>query len=134
MISSNPVCESGSMKIVRIESGADGKSRFVPEELTLIDKGHFGRFSSLQAAPGILFRETDAGYDSGWHTAPNPVYLIILAGSIEIAVGTGETRNFGPGSVIHAVDISGEGHRTKSVGATGFRSILVNLSVGKDGP
>jgi hypothetical protein len=118
------------MRIVRIESGADGRSRFTTPELTLVPKGQFGRFSALQAAPGILFREADAGYDSGWHAVPNPLYLIILAGTIEITTGTGETRTFGAGSVIHAVDTSGEGHRTRCVGAEGFRSVLVNLSAG----
>ncbi len=116
------------MKIAKISSGADGKSFFEDFEMPLVDKAPFGRFSPLQAAPGVVFRECDAGYDSGWHTAPNPLYLIILAGTIEIVVGSGEKRSFGAGSIIHAQDTSGAGHRTQSVGASGFRSILVNLT------
>lgn len=116
------------MKIVRIASGADGKSFFSDAQLVLEPKGHYGRFSELQSAPGILFRESDAGYDSGWHTAPNPLYLIILEGDIEITVGNGEKRRFGAGSVIHAVDTQGEGHRTQAIGDRGFHSILVNLT------
>lgn len=114
------------MKVVRVSNGSDGKSFFSEMELTLVEKGRFGRFSDLQAAPGILFRESDAGYDSGWHVVPNKLYLVMLAGSIEITTGSGEKRQFGPGSVVYAEDTEGEGHRTQAVGG-GFHSILVNL-------
>src|SRR5512140_2024022 len=116
------------MQMIRIEADINGKSRFVAVELKLTAKGHFGRFSELQAAPGILFREADPGYDSGWHTAPNPLFLIVLSGTIEITTGAGESRVFGPGAVIHAVDVSGQGHRTRCMSSEGFRSILVNLA------
>ena len=115
------------MKIVKISAGADGKSYFEDEPLTLTDKGKFGRFSDLQPAPGILFRESDANYDSGWHVVPNPVYLIFLGGKVEITVGTGEKRVFGPGSVVHATDMTGGGHTTRSISDEPIRSVLVNL-------
>jgi hypothetical protein len=115
------------MKIVMIASDAAGNSYFKDETVKLTDKGKFGRFSELQPAPGILFREAGADYNSGWHAVPNPVYLIILDGKIEIEVGTGEKRVFGPGSVIHAVDTAGKGHITYSVSDEPVRSILVNL-------
>jgi hypothetical protein len=115
------------MKIVTIDVDAGGKSRFKDETLPMTDKGRFGRFSDLQPAPGVLFRESDADYDSGWHTVPNPLYLIILGGKIEITVGTGEKRVFGPGSIIRATDATGEGHSTRSVSSEPIRSVLVNL-------
>jgi hypothetical protein len=115
------------MHIVRISNNGDGESFFSEATLDMAQKGHFGRFSALQAAPGILFRESDASYDSGWHVVPNRLYLIILKGSIEITTGAGATRRFAPGSVILAEDTEGAGHRTRAVEG-GFTSILVNLA------
>jgi hypothetical protein len=115
------------MHIVRISNNGDGQSCFSETTLAMAQKGNFGRFSALQEAPGILFRQSDAGYDSGWHVVPNRLYLIILEGSIEITTGAGVTRRFAPGAVILAEDTEGAGHRTRAVEG-GFTSILVNLA------
>lgn len=115
------------MKVTRIYTAAHGKSAFGEIDLPLTDKGRFGRFSELQAAPGILLREMDASYDSGWHCPPNPLYLIILSGSVEIVTGSGETRRFGAGAVVRAEDREGEGHLTRAVGGP-VRCIVVNLT------
>lgn len=116
------------MKVTCIYTDAHGKSAFGERDLPLTDKGQFGRFSELQAAPGILFREVDASYDSGWHCAPNPLYLIILSGTVEIVTGGGEARRFGPGAVVRAEDREGEGHLTRAVGGEPVRCIVVNLT------
>ncbi len=116
------------MKIVLIRDRGDGKSSFFDEELTLTDKGRFGRFSDLQEAPGVLFREMDPDYDSGWHCVPNPLYLVILRGEIEIEVGSGEVRRFGPGTILRPEDDSGEGHRTRGLGGQIISTVVVNLT------
>lgn len=117
------------MKIVVIRNRPDGKSSFFDEELTLTDRGRFGRFSDLQVAPGVLFREMDADYDSGWHCVPNPLYLVILGGEIEIEAGSGEVRRFSAGTILRPEDVGGEGHRTRGVGGGGMIStVVVNLT------
>lgn len=116
------------MKIVVIRNRPDGKSGFFDEDLPLTDKGRFGRFSDLQAAPGVLFREMDADYDSGWHCVPNPLYLVILGGEIEIEAGSGEIRRFGAGTILRPEDDSGEGHRTRGVGGGIVSTVVVNLT------
>lgn len=118
------------MKLVIIRNRPDGKSTFVDQEMPLFDKGRFGRFSDLQAAPGILFREMDADYDSGWHCVPNPLYLVILGGEIEVEAGSGEVRRFGAGSILRPEDVSGAGHRTRGVSGTTISTIVVNLASG----
>jgi hypothetical protein len=116
------------MKIVVIRNRPDGKSSFCDEELMLADKGRFGRFSDLQEAPGVLFREMDADYDSGWHCVPHPLYLVILAGEIEIEAGSGEVRRFGAGAILRPEDDNGEGHRTRGVGGRIISTVVVNLT------
>jgi len=115
------------MKITRIVARADGQSAFEDQEVTLADKGKFGFMSDLQAAPGIIFREVAADYDSGWHQVPGRLYLVILEGQLGIQTGDGAERRFGPGAVILAEDTAGSGHRTKALAGQGVRSILVTL-------
>ncbi len=116
------------MKITRITTGPDGKTRFEDEDIALSDRGKFGWMSELQASPGIVFREMPRDYDSGWHTVPGRLYLVILGGSVEIEVGSGENRQFSTGAIIRPEDMDGTGHRTRAVGGVPVRSLLVNLS------
>jgi hypothetical protein len=118
---------NGVMKITAIVNGDDDQSRFQDLIIPLEDKGRFGRFSALHPAPGFVFRESDSGYDSGWHTVPNPLFMIILSGTIEVTSGAGETRRLERGSVLYAGDTKGRGHRTRAVDE-GFASIIVNAS------
>lgn len=115
------------MKITRIYARGDGNSAFEDQEVVLTDKGKFGLMSDLQAAPGIIFREVAADYDSGWHLVPGRLYLVILEGQLGIQTGDGAERRFGPGAVILAEDIAGTGHRTRALAGQGVRSILVTL-------
>jgi len=115
------------MNIVKVASDSDGTSKFEDIKIKLVPKGKFGDFSDLLATKGFLFRESGIGYDSGWHPVPCPLYMVILEGEVEITVGSGECRKFGPGSVIYAVDTLGQGHRTRSLGASGFSSLRLDL-------
>jgi hypothetical protein len=53
---------------------------------------------------------------SDWHTAPRRQYIFILAGQMEIGIGDGTTRRFGPGDAVLADDLTGQGHTTRLVG------------------
>jgi hypothetical protein len=41
--------------------------------------------------------------------------VVNLTGSVEIEVGDGSRRMFGPGSILLAEDMTGEGHISRSV-------------------
>ena len=49
----------------------------------------------------------------GWHTAPRRQWCITLSGSVEIGIGDGTVKTFGPGDVFLAEDITGQGHTAK---------------------
>ena len=57
-----------------------------------------------------------SGWDSGWHNSPGDGFAILLRGSVEIEVGSGEVRTFSPGEVWRSVDVTGRGHISRSVG------------------
>ena len=97
--------------IVRIYTGEDGQTHF--EDQPLPEASHN---IALQAGANLAFRRFPADYFSDWHTAPRRQYIFILAGQMEIGIGDGTTRRFGPGDVVLADDLTGQGHTTRSVG------------------
>ncbi|MBI3325347.1 MAG: hypothetical protein HYZ81_01395 [Nitrospinae bacterium] len=99
------------MGIYRLYSGADGQSHI--EELKLADHSEL---SSLKATAGIMFREAPAGNFIDWHPAPRRQWVIILSGQLEIGLGDGTLRRFGPGDARLVEDTSGHGHTTRVVG------------------
>jgi hypothetical protein len=98
--------------MVRIYTGDDGQTHF--EELH-IPAGEVQNVA-IQAGADLVFRRFPADYFSDWHTAPRRQYIIILAGCMEIGIGDGTTRRFGPGDVVLADDLTGQGHTTRSLG------------------
>src|SRR4029077_11837765 len=102
----------GTRMIVRIYTGQDGQTHF--EDLPL--PADESRNVALQADAHVVFRRFPADYSSDWHTAPRRQYIFILEGQMEIGIGDGTTRRFGPGDVVLADDLTGRGHTTRSVG------------------
>lgn len=115
------------MQITRIYSDSDGISHFDEIDVPLHASGPIGQLSELQPASGIIFRHTDADYDYAWHTAPRRQYVIMLDGSVEIEVGDGEVRRFGPGDVLLLEDTTGRGHWSRAIDGQPRRSIFVAL-------
>ena len=100
------------MVIVHLYTGNDGQSHFEDLTIPLEDVQNI----AIQAGANIVFRRFPADYYSDWHTAPRRQYIFVLSGAMEIGIGDGTTRRFGPGDVVLADDLSGRGHTTRSVG------------------
>jgi hypothetical protein len=115
------------MKITRVYTGPDEESHFEDVELELRDLGRVGRMTGLQAATGIVFRETDGDYNLDFHTAPRRQYVINLSGSVELEAGDGTKRLLRPGDVLLAEDLSGRGHISRAIESGLRRSIFVTL-------
>jgi hypothetical protein len=77
--------------IVRIYTGQDGQTHF--EDLPLPEESYN---VALQAGASLTFRCFPADYFSDWHTAPRRQYIFILVGQMEIGIGDGTARRFGP--------------------------------------
>ena len=116
-----------AMKITRLYTGSDGESHFEDIEIPLEDSGDIGKMSQFQDATGIIFRETGPDYDYDWHTVPRRQYVITLSGGVDIEVGDGTTRRFGPGDILLAEDTTGRGHRSRAVNSQPRESIFVTL-------
>jgi mannose-6-phosphate isomerase-like protein (cupin superfamily) len=107
-------------RIWRVYSGTDGQSHLTEVELDLepfVDtEGAHGQTTALQPAGGIAFRVAPPGYVLDWHCAPRRQYSIALSGTAEIEVGDGTVARIGPGDVVLAEDLTGQGHVTRVVG------------------
>lgn len=107
-------------KIWRVYSGPDGRSRIVEEPLAMqpfVDtEGAHGESTPTQPVAGITFRVSPPGYVLDWHCAPRRQYSISLSGTGEIEVGDGTVIRLGPGDVVLAEDLTGQGHVTRVVG------------------
>jgi hypothetical protein len=107
-------------RIWRIYSGSDGRSRIAELPLDMrpfVDtEGAHGEATAMQPAAGITFRVSPPGYVLDWHCAPRRQYSISLSGAAEIEVGDGTVARVGPGDVVLAEDLTGQGHITRVVG------------------
>jgi hypothetical protein len=87
-------------------TGSDGQSHFE----NLDTASAWTRLSTMQPATGILFKNQPSPHILDWHPAPRRQYCITLCGSVDIRIGDGTVKTFGPGDVFLAEDVSGQGH------------------------
>jgi len=107
-------------KIWRVYSASNGQSRIVEMPLAMqpfVDtEGAHGEGTPMQPTTGIVFRVSPPGYVLDWHCAPRRQYSLALSGTAEIEVGDGTVARIGPGDVVLAEDLTGQGHITRVVG------------------
>ncbi len=117
---------------LRVYSGDDGQSHieeFEPDWNPFVDtEGAHGEGTPLQAATGITIRRNEPGYFLDYHCAPRRQYTIAIAGEVEIGTGDGTVRRCGPGTVLVAEDLTGQGHTTRVVGAETRVTVIVPLA------
>ncbi|GIX49315.1 MAG: hypothetical protein KatS3mg131_3526 [Candidatus Tectimicrobiota bacterium] len=116
------------MAILRLYTGADGQSHFEDIEPVFEPRGDQSDYAVVHAASGIVARRFHAQRTNPWHNAPGRVCVFILSGAVEIEVGDGTVRRLGPGDVLIAEDVTGQGHITREVGDEPRVSIFVPLS------
>jgi len=98
--------------IVRIYTGDGGQTHFEDLHIPANEIENV----AIAAGSNLVFRRFPADYFSDWHCAPRQQYIIILSGQMEIGIGDGTKRRFGPGDVVLADDQTGQGHTTASLG------------------
>jgi hypothetical protein len=115
------------VKVTRVYADGAGDSHFAELEVRLKDGGAIGRLSPAHPVTDIIFRENDGDYDYDWHCAPQRQYIVLLDGEIELETSDGETRRFRGGDILLVEDVTGRGHRTRTVDSQPRRSLFVTL-------
>ena len=109
--------------LVRLYTGDDGQSHFEdldldtwPAEWSLELPNARINFAR-RGGPGYPFRD--------WHNEGRRQYLIILSGQMEVTVGDGAVRVLDVGDVMLAEDLTGQGHKIRSLGDEPYLRIAI---------
>jgi quercetin dioxygenase-like cupin family protein len=114
-------------KITRLYTGPDGESHFEDTVLHLECQVGTGRKAESLKATGITVREKGPRQDHDWHNTPYRQFLIVLEGEVEMEVGDGSKRKFGPGDILLSEDTTGQGHITRALGNQSRKAVVVGL-------
>jgi quercetin dioxygenase-like cupin family protein len=115
------------MSIIRLYSGADQQSHFEDLETRFEPHGDQSDIAELIPGSGILVRRFEPGRTNPWHHAPGRYAVFTLTGGVDIEIGDGTVRRLGPGDILIAGDLSGQGHATREVGPEARISVFVPL-------
>ena len=115
------------MAIIRIYTGADGKSHFDEIHPRFESRGDRSEGAELIPGSGITIRRFEASRSNPWHHAPGRAAVFTLSGAVDIEIGDGTVRRLGPGDILLAEDLTGQGHVTREVGPEPRVSIFVPL-------
>jgi quercetin dioxygenase-like cupin family protein len=115
------------MAIIRIYTGSDGRSHFEDLEPRLEPGTDQSETGELIAGSGIIIRRFDPKRSNPWHNAPGHYAVFTVSGAVDIEIGDGTVRRLGPGDVLVAEDLTGQGHITREVGPAPRVSIFVPL-------
>ena len=116
------------MAIIRIYSGPDGESHFQEIEPDFKPLGDQSESAELIPGSGIVVRRFAPRRTNPWHHAPAYAAVFTLSGAVDIEIGDGTVRRLGPGDILIAEDLTGQGHVTREVGPEPRVSIFVPLS------
>ena len=103
------------MHCTRMYTGDEGQTHFEDMEIPLEVVTAAGNMSRRVPLTHAIFRETQPTYDLDWHNAPQRQFILTLTGSVELTCGDGTSRVFGPGSIVFAEDVEGQGHKSRDV-------------------
>ena len=115
------------MNITRVYADPAGESHFDEIDIPLKDAGDIGRLSEHYPVKNVIFRENDPDYNFDWHCAPRRQYILLLDGEIELETSDGDKRRFSGGDILLVEDVTGRGHRTRTVNNQPRRSVFVTL-------
>lgn len=108
------------MNYTRIYTGPDGHSHF--EDVTVSSEVRQSPVSSGVSeygrsipATAVVMRRVITAHPAEPHVAPRRQLLVNLQSSVDVEVSDGESRRFGPGSMLLLEDTSGIGHVTREV-------------------
>ena len=82
----------------------DGRAKFREESIPLTEGNPQSMLSKVLPSTGYQLRYSPVGFRSQWHCTPNPQWVFILKGEMEIGVRD-STRVFKPGEHFYAADL-----------------------------
>ena len=122
------------MKVTRLFTGADGKTKVEEYEVPLKPQGRGTELSEAVAVESLQFRRTNQDYNLDWHPAPRRQFVVTLSGESEIELEGGRKLRLGPGHILLAEDTTGQGHISRASGSQDRLSLFITLADGAKPP
>ena len=94
-------------KVVLYTAG-DGRARWREEPVALTEGTPQALLSPVLASAGYQLRYSPVGFRSQWHCTPQPQWVFILSGEMEIGLHEG-SRLFRPGQHFYSADTLPDG-------------------------
>ena len=91
-------------KVVLYTDG-EGRARFREEQIPLDDGTQQTMLSAIFPSAGYQLRQSPVGFRSQFHCTPNPQWVFVLAGEMEIGLQDGSSRVLKPGDHCYAADV-----------------------------
>jgi hypothetical protein len=87
----------------------DGRAKWREEPLALSEGTPQAMLSKILPSAGYQLRHSPVGFRSQWHCTPQPQWVFILEGEMEIGLRDGAPRVFRPGQHFFSADTLPEG-------------------------
>jgi hypothetical protein len=110
------------MKIIHLYTGDDGQSHFA--DLECAEGGDRYGIELGSGVRGVAFHDIPPGFSNDYHNAPRRQIVLQLTGQGEYICGDGTSRILGPGDILLADDLTGQGHRSREVSAPRRQALI----------
>ena len=82
----------------------DGRAKWREEAIALPEGNPQAMLSKVMPSAGYQLRHSPVGFRSQWHCTPQPQWVFILGGEMEIGLQDGSSRLFRPGEHFFSAD------------------------------
>ena len=89
---------------VVLYTGHDGRAKWREEAIELPEGSPQAMLSRVLPSAGYQLRHSPVGFRSQWHCTPQPQWVFILGGEMEIGLQDGASRLFRPGEYFFSAD------------------------------
>ena len=79
-------------------------------------EGALGQATPWLSCERMTIRRVPPKYEHSWHNAPRRQCIVQLQGCLEVEVASGDKAVIGPGDILLAEDMTGQGHITRQKG------------------
>jgi hypothetical protein len=119
---------------VVLYTDTDGRAKFREEPIALPEGTPQAMLSAVLPASGYQLRHSPVGFRSQWHCTPQPQWVFILSGEMEIGLQDGTSRAFKPGAHFYSTDTlpagatfdsALHGHWSRQVGTSPLVTLFV---------
>ena len=83
---------------------SDGRAQFREEPIALTEGSPRAMLSPLLPSGGYQLRHSPVGFSKEFHCTPNPQYVFILGGKMQISLQDGTSKIFEPGQHFYSAD------------------------------